>query len=60
MVSGLINQVRGAPPGLSANYDVMRGSVIFLVAECGTDAAESNDTNRRIVFVRPSISIFLV
>ncbi|TMJ81531.1 MAG: winged helix-turn-helix transcriptional regulator [Alphaproteobacteria bacterium] len=27
-----------------ANYDVMRGLVDFLVAECCTDAAEANET----------------
>ena len=45
MVVGLINQVRDATTLVChANYDVMRGLVAFLVAECCTGTAESNDT----------------
>jgi DNA-binding transcriptional ArsR family regulator len=45
MVVGLINQVREATTLVChANYDVMRGLVDFLVAECCADAAESKDT----------------
>lgn len=45
MVVGLINQVRDATTLVChANYDVMRGLVEFLVAECCTDTAESDDT----------------
>ena len=45
MVVGLINQVRDATTLVChANYDVMRGLVEFLVAECCTGTAESNDT----------------
>jgi DNA-binding transcriptional ArsR family regulator len=45
MVVGLINQVRDATTLVChANYDVMRGLVDFLVAECCTDVAEDNDT----------------
>jgi hypothetical protein len=43
MVVGLINQVRDATTLVChANYDVMRGLVDFLVAECCADA-ESKD-----------------
>ena len=45
MVVGLINQVRDATTLVChANYDVMRGLVEFLVAECCTGNAESKDT----------------
>src|SRR5947199_348811 len=45
MVVGLISQVRDATTLVChANYDVMRGLVDFLVAECCTDSAESDDT----------------
>src|SRR6266404_6922095 len=45
VVVGLVNQVREATTLVChANYDVMRGLVDFLVAECCTDAAESKDT----------------
>ena len=45
MVVGLINQVRDATTLVChANYDVMRGLVDFLVAECCADAAEGDDT----------------
>ncbi len=45
MVVGLINQVRDATTLVChANYDVMRGLVDFLVAECCTDTAESKDS----------------
>ena len=45
MVVGLINQVRDATTLVChANYDVMRGLVDFLVAECCTDTAEGKDT----------------
>jgi len=45
MVVGLINQVRDATTLVChANYDVMRGLVDFLVAECCTDAAGAKDT----------------
>src|SRR5450755_2840439 len=45
MVVGLINQVRDATTLVChANYDVMRGLVDFLVAECCADATESKDT----------------
>jgi hypothetical protein len=44
-VVGLINQVRDATTLVChANYDVMRGLVDFLVAECCTDTAEGDDT----------------
>ena len=44
MVVGLIDQVREATTLVChANYDVMRGLVDFLVAECCT-GSESNDT----------------
>jgi DNA-binding transcriptional ArsR family regulator len=45
MMVGLINQVRDATTLVChANYDVMRGLVDFLVAECCADAAECKDT----------------
>src|SRR5438046_6061917 len=45
MVVGLINQVRDATTLVChANYDVMRGLVAFLLAECCTGSAESKDT----------------
>ena len=45
MVVGLISQVREATTLVChANYDVMRGLVDFLVAECCTDAATEDDT----------------
>ena len=45
MVVGLINQVRNATTLVChANYDVMRGLVDFLVAECCTETAEDKDT----------------
>jgi DNA-binding transcriptional ArsR family regulator len=45
MVVGLINQVRDATTLVChANFDVMRGLVDFLVAECCTGDAESKDT----------------
>ena len=45
MVVGLINQVRDATTLVChANYDVMRGLVDFLVAECCSDSAEGKDT----------------
>ena len=45
MVVGLISQVRDATTLVChANYDVMRGLVDFLVAQCCTDSAESDDT----------------
>lgn len=45
MVVGLINQVRDATTLVChANYEVMRGLVEFLVAECCTDTAESDDS----------------
>jgi DNA-binding transcriptional ArsR family regulator len=44
MVVGLINQVRDATTLVChANYDVMRGLVDFLVAECCSDTAEGKD-----------------
>ena len=44
MVVGLIDQVREATTLVChANYDVMRGLVEFLVAECCTGNAESKD-----------------
>jgi DNA-binding transcriptional ArsR family regulator len=44
MVVGLINQVRDATTLVChANYDVMRGLVEFLVAECCTGNAEGKD-----------------
>jgi DNA-binding transcriptional ArsR family regulator len=45
LVVGLINQVRDATTLVChANYDVMRGLVDFLVAECCTETAERKDT----------------
>jgi DNA-binding transcriptional ArsR family regulator len=45
MVAGLISQVREATTLVChANYDVMRGLVDFLVAECCADAAECSET----------------
>jgi hypothetical protein len=45
MVVGLISQVRNATTLVChANYDVMRGLVEFLVAECCTETAEGKDT----------------
>jgi DNA-binding transcriptional ArsR family regulator len=45
VVVGLVNQVRDATTLVChANYDVMRGLVDFLVAECCTDAAEDDET----------------
>jgi DNA-binding transcriptional ArsR family regulator len=45
MVVGLINQVRDATTLVChANFDVMRGLVDFLVAECCTETADSDDT----------------
>ena len=45
MVVGLINQVRDATTLVChANYDVMRGLVDFLVAECCTETAGAKDT----------------
>ena len=45
MVVGLISQVRDATTLVChANYDVMRGLVEFLVAECCTDTSEDDDT----------------
>ena len=44
MVVGLISQVRDATTLVChANYDVMRGLVNFLVAECCADATEDKD-----------------
>jgi hypothetical protein len=44
MVVGLINQVRDATTLVChANYDVMRGLVDFLVAQCCTETAEGKD-----------------
>jgi DNA-binding transcriptional ArsR family regulator len=49
MVVGLINQVRDATTLVChANYDVMRGLVNFLVAECCTGTAGAKDTNKDI------------
>lgn len=45
VVVGLVSQVRDATTLVChANYDVMRGLVDFLVAECCTDTAEANET----------------
>src|SRR3977135_2113388 len=45
MVVGLVNQVRDATTLVChANYDVMRGLVDFLVAECCSETAEAKDT----------------
>ena|SRR5882724_5138295 len=44
--AGLITQVREATTlTCHANYDVMRGLVDFLVAECCADVAECKDTS---------------
>src|SRR3977135_3450848 len=44
MVVGLVTQVRDATTLVChANYDVMRGLVDFLVAECCTDTDEGTD-----------------
>lgn len=44
VVVGLVNQVRDSTTlTCHANYDVMRGLVDFLVAECCADAAEDKD-----------------
>jgi len=46
MTAGLITQVREATTLVChANYNVMRGLVDFLVAECCADAAECKDTS---------------
>jgi DNA-binding transcriptional ArsR family regulator len=45
VVVGLVNQVRDATTLVChANYDVMRGLVDFLVAECCTESAECGET----------------
>lgn len=45
VVVGLVSQVREATTLVChANYEVMRGLVDFLVAECCADASESKDT----------------
>jgi DNA-binding transcriptional ArsR family regulator len=44
VVAGLVTQVREATTLVChANYEVMRGLVDFLVAECCTESAESKD-----------------
>jgi DNA-binding transcriptional ArsR family regulator len=46
VAAALITQVREATTlTCHANYDVMRGLVEFLVAECCADAAECKDKN---------------
>ena len=69
MVVGLINQVRDATTLVChANYDVMRGLVDFLVAECCTEAPNAGrqrplpgpPPRRPRSFLRRFISIFLV
>lgn len=46
MTAGLITQVREATTLVChANYEVMRGLVDFLVAECCADAAKCKDTS---------------
>lgn len=46
VTAGLISQVREATTlTCHANYDVMRGLVDFLVAECCADAAECKDAS---------------
>ncbi|MGM4896864.1 ArsR/SmtB family transcription factor [Tardiphaga sp. 839_C3_N1_4] len=46
VAAGLITQVREATTLVChANYDVMRGLVDFLVAECCADAVECKDAN---------------
>ncbi|MDB5638089.1 MAG: transcriptional regulator, ArsR family [Bradyrhizobium sp.] len=45
MMVDLVNQVRDATTLVChANYDVMRGLLDFLVAECCADTAEGGDT----------------
>jgi DNA-binding transcriptional ArsR family regulator len=45
IVVGLVKQVRDATTLVChANYDVMRGLVDFLVAECCTDSTGTEDT----------------
>lgn len=45
VIVGLVNQVRDSTTLVChANYDVMRGLVDFLVAECCADTAENDDT----------------
>jgi len=45
VVVGLVNQIRDSTTLVChANYDVMRGLVEFLVAECCADAVEDADT----------------
>lgn len=45
VVVGLVNQVRDSTTLVChANYDVMRGLVDFLAAECCADVAEDPDT----------------
>src|ERR1700736_2266490 len=47
MAVGLISQVRDATTLVChANYDVMRGLVDFLVAECCTETAEAKHARR--------------
>jgi len=49
MVVGLINQVRDATTLVChANYDVMRGLVEFLVAECCSESAEGKDAKTAV------------
>jgi DNA-binding transcriptional ArsR family regulator len=46
VTAGLITQIREATTlTCHANYDVMRGLVDFLVAECCTDTAECKNTS---------------
>jgi DNA-binding transcriptional ArsR family regulator len=46
VTAGLISQVREATTlTCHANYDVMRGLVDFLVAECCADSTECKDTS---------------
>jgi DNA-binding transcriptional ArsR family regulator len=46
MTAGLVRQVReGTTLVCHANYEVMRGLVTFLVAECCADANECRDTS---------------
>jgi DNA-binding transcriptional ArsR family regulator len=45
VVVGLVNQVRDSTTLMChANYDVMRGLVDFLAAECCADAVEGNSS----------------
>ena len=61
VVVGLVTQVREATTLVChANYDVMRGLVDFLVAECCTGAPKARMPRPRRDFVLPLISIFLV